>query len=146
VRYPLPAAVQLVRACHRDWPLPLLMGGLRIYLGLLKLRHWSAVIRAGVDEHFQTHKSEQDRRAILSRYEIILQNDPRPLARRLSLPLYYITGFWDVIVMWFLVQPWLKTHCPAYRGWRLVWSAEHNVLGFQPRISAQQIMQWLAAD
>ena len=61
------------------------------------------------------------------------------------MPVYYLTGFWDLVVMWWLVQPWLKRHCPGYRGWRLVWSSEHNVLGFQPRIAARQILAWLDA-
>lgn len=147
VRYPLPWGVRLVRHSHRSLPLKFLMRLLRFYLGLVRWRHRrSPATRASLEEHFRNHDREASRRAMLSRYDVILASDPRPLARRTQVPVYYLTGFWDPIVMWCLVQPWLKRHCPAFRGWRLVWSAEHNVLGFQPEIAAAQVLRWMDAD
>jgi pimeloyl-ACP methyl ester carboxylesterase len=143
-RHPLPRGVQLARHSHRSLPLKFLMRLLRLYLGLVRWRHRrSPTTRQSLDEHYRKHDQEASRRAMLSRYDVILASDPRPLARRTQVPVYYLTGFWDPIVMWCLVHPWLKRNCPAYRGWRLVWSAEHNVLGFQPEISAAQILRWM---
>jgi pimeloyl-ACP methyl ester carboxylesterase len=144
VRYPLMWGVRLVRNSHRSLPLKLLMRLLRVYLGLVRLRHRrSSAAAARLEEHYRLHNREASRRAILARYDVIQASDPRALASRTQLPVYYLTGFWDPVVMWFLVRPWLARNCPGYRGWRLVFSAEHNVLGFQPRASARQILKWM---
>lgn len=144
VRYPLMLGVRLVRNSHRALPLRLLMWFLKCYLRLVRLRHRrSAVAQQGLNNHYEFHNKEAAKRAILSRYDVIIESDPRALARRTQMPVYYLTGFWDFVVMWWLVQPWLKRNCPGHRGWRLVWNSEHNVLGFQPRIAAAQILAWM---
>lgn len=144
VRYPLMSGVRLVRNSHRALPLRLLMWFLKCYLRLVRLRHRrSSAAQQGLNNHYEFHNKEAAKRAILSRYDVIIESDPRALARRTQMPVYYLTGFWDFVVMWWLVQPWLRRHCPSYRGWRLVWNSEHNVLGFQPRIAAAQILAWM---
>lgn len=146
VRYPLMWGVRLVRGTHQSLPMSAVAALLRAYLRLLRWRHRQAPhVRQSLQEHQDFQTQELARQAILSRYDIILAHDHRPLARRTTLPVFYLTGFWDLIVPWFLVQPWLRRHCPGYRGWRLVWNSEHNILGFQPGTSAAQILRWMQA-
>ncbi|MCX8155015.1 MAG: alpha/beta hydrolase [Verrucomicrobiae bacterium] len=147
VRYPLMWGVRLVRGTHQSLPMAAVAALLRGYLRLLRWRHRQAPhVRQSLQAHQDFQLQELARQAILSRYDIILAHDHRPLAQRTTLPVFYLTGFWDLIVPWFLVQPWLRRHCPGYRGWRLVWNSEHNILGFQPRTSASQILAWLKAN
>lgn len=144
VRYPLIWGVRLVRGTHRSLPMVAVAALLRGYLRLLRWRHRRAPhVRQSLQEHQDFQSQELARQAILSRYDIILAHDHRPLAQRTRLPMFYLTGFWDLIVPWFLVQPWLRQNCPGYRGWRLVWNSEHNILGFQPKTSAEQIRAWM---
>ena len=86
---------------------------------------------------------EADRQAILHRYALISGNDPRGLAEETRFPVYLLTGFFDPIVPWMFVHPWLKRNCPGYRGWKLIWRAHHNVLGSAPRASAEQVLAWM---
>jgi pimeloyl-ACP methyl ester carboxylesterase len=147
VRYPLMWGVRLVRGTHQSLPLRLAAGLLKGYLRLVRWRHRrSPRFQESLRQHAELQSQEIARQAMLSRYDIILATDHRPLARRTTLPVYYLTGFWDIIVCWCFVQPWLKRHCPGYRGWRLVWNSEHNILGFQPEKSARQILAWIGAN
>ena len=41
------------------------------------------------------------------------------------------------------VPGWLRRHCRGYRGWRMIWSADHNVLGSGSRASAEAILGWV---
>jgi pimeloyl-ACP methyl ester carboxylesterase len=146
VRYPLMWGVRLVRGTHQSLPMAAVAALLRAYLRLLRWRHRQAPhVRQSLQQHQDFQLQELARQAILSRYDIILAHDHRPLAQRTTLPVFYLTGFWDLIVPWFLVRPWLRRHCPGFRGSRLVWNSEHNILGFQPRTSARQILEWLRA-
>jgi len=144
VRHPLPWGVRLVRHFHGCLPLSILMRGMRVYLASLKNRHPEKPAVAGqLDEYRQIHGQEDSRQAVVRRYDLILRHDWRPVARQCRLPVFYLTGFWDIIVMWFLVQPWLRRHCPGYRGWRCLFGGEHNILGSQPEAAAHQVRLWL---
>lgn len=144
VRYPLMWGVRLVRGTHQSLPMSAVAALLRAYLRLLRWRHRQAPhVRQSLQQHQDFQLQELARQAIVSRYDIILAHDHRPLARRTALPVYYLTGFWDFIVPWFLVRPWLRRQCPGYRGSRVVWNSEHNILGFQPGTAAEQILTWL---
>jgi hypothetical protein len=46
-------------------------------------------------------------------------------------------------VPWPLVHPWLKKHCGGFRERRIIFNADHNVLGTAPQQSADQIMNWI---
>jgi hypothetical protein len=47
------------------------------------------------------------------------------------------------VVPWFPVHRWLKGQCQNFKGWRLIWRADHNVLGTAPRVAAEQIASWM---
>jgi len=69
----------------------------------------------------------------------------RAVARQASVPVYALTGLVDPIVPWFLVRPWLRKHCPTLRDYRIVWSADHNVLGTGAQDAAEEILRWMSA-
>jgi len=64
---------------------------------------------------------------------LIYSNDFCEVARAAKVPIYQLAGFFDPIVPWLFVRRWLKKSCPAYRGWKLIFNADHNVLGTAPR-------------
>jgi pimeloyl-ACP methyl ester carboxylesterase len=97
---------------------------------------------ATIDE-FVARRTELDRRAAQHRLHLVAQNDPRPIARQIRLPVFGLSGFLDPIVPWPLVRRWLKKNCPALRDYQVILRADHNVLATAPRKSAEQILTWM---
>ena len=115
-----------------------------VYARYARFRHRRAPeTLACISEFVKNRTSETDRRAICHRYDIIAHNDLRTVARHTRLPVYQLCGFFDPIVPWLFVRPWLRMNCPGFRGWNLVWRADHNVLGTAPQASAEQILRWM---
>ncbi len=143
VRHPVTLGVHAFHAMHGampGWVFSLLLKG---YARYARLRHRNAPeTRAGIEE-FVARRTPADRAAIGSRYPLIARADLRPLARSVRLPVYALSGFFDPIVPWPLVHPWLEKHCPGFRERRIVLNADHNVLGTAPRESAEQIALWM---
>jgi hypothetical protein len=77
------------------------------------------------------------------RLRLVAQNDPRPVARQTSLPVCGLTGVLDPIVPWIFVLPWLRGDCPALREYRVIWHADHNVLGTAPKAAAELVLRWM---
>ena len=145
VRHPLPWGVRLARLSNRLLPLKLFHLVLFGYARYARLRHgYTAATNADLQE-FLERRTELDRQAIVHRYGIILENDLRPVARRTTLPVHYLSGFLDPIVPWPFVRSWLKKNCPGFQGARIVGGADHNVLGSAARSSAEQIVRWINA-
>ena len=82
--------------------------------------------------------------AAVHRLTLIAENDPRVIAIQIKLPVYSLTGFFDPIVPWWRVRPWLRTNCPGYRAGKIIACADHNVLGTAPQVAAEIICRWLA--
>ena len=118
---------------------------LKFYAQYARLRHRRAPETLASVAEFVERRTKADRDAIASRYPLIAANDPREAARRTKLPVYALTGFFDPIVPWPLVYPWLRRHCGGFCGSRIVFNADHNVLGTAPQKSAEQILSWMAA-
>lgn len=142
-RYPILAGVRFVRAVNRMMPASLMRVALSIYAAYAKLRHRRAPeTRASIDE-FIARRTESDRQAILHRYGLILASNASEVAGHCSLPVYYLSGFVDPVVPWLFVLPSLRRKCPRLRGWRIIFNADHNVLGTAPKKSAEQILRWI---
>jgi pimeloyl-ACP methyl ester carboxylesterase len=143
VRHPMNLGVRLAAWGNRHAPFFLIRALLVLYgLGFQLCFRPDPEQAAGLNE-FLARRTREDRRALIHRYGLIAGNDPREIARQVNLPVYYLTGLADPIVPWPLVRAWLKRHCLTYRGWRLVWRAEHAVLASAPRQSARQILAWM---
>lgn len=142
-RYPFFPMVCLTRAVNRAIPLWLLRFLLRGYACYARLRHRRAPETLSSVGEFVARRTEQDRLAILHRYGLILSSNAATLARRCELPVYGLSGLVDPVVPWPFVLPWLRRHCPGFRASRVIFTADHNVLGTAPQKSAAQILRWI---
>jgi len=144
VRYPYSIVVRFARAINRALPLWLIKLVCWCYGRYAVLRHRRAPeTLASVSEFVRRRSEKSDRQAICYRYDLILQSDPRQLAQKGAVPVYQLCGLVDPIVPWVPVRRWLKRHCPKHSQWRLVWRADHNVLGTAPRTAAEQVLRWI---
>jgi pimeloyl-ACP methyl ester carboxylesterase len=146
VRYPYMPLVKMARAINRAIPLWCVRLACWVYGRYAVLRHRRAPETLECVSEFARRRSEEaDRQAICYRYELIQRSDPRELSQNASVPVYQLCGFVDPIVPWFPVRAWLKRHCANCKGWRLIWRADHNVLGTAPQTAADQVIEWMNA-
>ena len=146
VRHPTIWAVRRAQRFSAQVPMRVVKLFCVVYARYAKFRHKRAPeTLASIDEFVANRTTEMDRRAIVHRYKLIAENDLRPVARRTLLPVYYLAGLVDPLVPWPFVRWWLRNHCPGYRGGKTIWRADHNVLGTQPKVSADLILQWMSA-
>jgi len=144
-RHPIPAAARLARGLVRSVPIKWIGPMLGIYAGVTRMRYRrSPQVRRGLDE-FLARRTLLDKQAAEHRLRLVAQNDPGPTARRCSVPVYAMTGALDPIVPWSLVERWLRTNCPALRQYKVIWRADHNVLGTAPERAAEQVLKWMMA-
>ena len=99
---------------------------------------------ASLDE-FVARRTPLDRMAAQHRLRLIAANDPRPVAAGTSLPVFGLTGASDPIVPWPWTRRWLKMNCSALRDYKIIWSADHNVLSTEPRKAVKQVLAWMAS-
>jgi len=92
---------------------------------------------------FVARRTDLDRRAAQHRLHLIAGFDPRPVARETRLPVFGLSGILDPIVPWPLVRRWLKQNCPALRDYKIIKTADHNVLGTAPKRAARQVLAWM---
>jgi pimeloyl-ACP methyl ester carboxylesterase len=143
VRHPAIFGVHCFHAAHRLMPWWLFRILLKFYAQYARLRHRRAPETLASIAEFVERRTESDRAAIASRYPLIARNDPRRIARETAVPVFALSGFFDPIVPWPFVIPWLQRHCATFRGGRIIFNADHNVLGTAPRKAADQILQWI---
>jgi pimeloyl-ACP methyl ester carboxylesterase len=74
---------------------------------------------------------------------LIAQYDPRLIAGQAKLPVFGLSGILDPIVPWPFIRRWLRKNCPALRDYRIIHSADHNVLSTAPTEAAQQVLDWM---
>jgi pimeloyl-ACP methyl ester carboxylesterase len=141
VRHPMIPAVHLAKFLTRNIPLWFLKIILWCYTIHARMREGdSPEVRAALREFVQ-RRTKQDLLAAAHRLELIAQNDVRSIARAARLPVFYLTGLVDPIVPWPLVQPWLKKNCPGYRGWKIVLTSDHHVLG-AAKNAKEKVTDW----
>jgi len=144
VRHPISPVVSVVHKINRAIPMAVLKLACRLYAAYARLRHRRAPeTLCDVQEFVRRRSEEPDRRAVAHRYTLIKENDFRPTATEAAIPIFQLSGFFDPIVPWFTVRRWLKRNCSSYAGWKLIWAADHNVLGSAPEASAHQILAWI---
>lgn len=147
VRHPWPWGVALAHRASGAVPMWLLKAACRTYGKVAGRKACDCpALAADLDEFVQRRTTETDRAAITSRYTIISENDLRPIAESCQLPVFQLSGGIDPIVPWWEVRPWLRRHCPGYRGSRIIAAAGHNVLMSAPHESARQILDWIGSE
>ena len=144
VQYPIPWIVPLVQRVNRAIPMSFLKAFCRVYAFYARFRHHRAPeTLASVKEFVLNRSQESDRQALAYRYTLIKANNLCEVARAAKIPVYQLTGLFDPIVPWILVRRWLKRNCASYGGWKLIWRADHNVLGTAPAACAGQVLDWI---
>ncbi|MBI2926515.1 MAG: alpha/beta hydrolase [Verrucomicrobia bacterium] len=146
VRHPTIWAVRLARAFCGALSMKWLNRWLVVYARYARFRHRHAPETLASIGEFVARRTELDCRAMLHRLRLIAENDPRPIAREARLPVFFLAGLVDPIVPWVFVRCWLRRHCPAYRGGKTIWDADHNVLGTAPRPCAKRVLAWMAGE
>jgi len=145
VRHPIGWGVRLAEKVAGDMSLNLLT---RLLFGYAKIARYrfrkSPEVVAGIHE-FIARRTDQDRLAARHRLHLITQSDFDSTARQANIPVFAITGFFDPIVPWVFVRPWLRRNCPGLAEYKVVFTADHNVLGTAPDTSAEQILRWIRA-
>jgi pimeloyl-ACP methyl ester carboxylesterase len=142
-RHPAPWMADLAALLTGRASLKLLKVLLTAYgqIARFRFRH-SPETLANVHE-FIARRTELDFRAAKHRLELVAGNDPRELVRQIRLPVCALAGLFDPIVPWFPAQRWLRRNCPGIAGCRVIWRADHNVLGTAPKLAAAQVLEWM---
>ena len=147
VRFPFSwglASARRICSSRATWPLKWM---LTVYPRYARCRHRSApVTLASIDDFVRRRSAPGDREAMTHRMALIAASDPRPVAAACRVPVYSITGFWDPLVFWGPVRRWLRASCPAFRGDRILFWADHTVLDTQPEAACRQILEWMRLD
>ena len=142
-RHPAPWMAQVATFLAGKPSLSVLRLLLRSYAHVARFRfRHSPETLASIDE-FIERRTELDWCAIRHRLKLVAQNDPRTIARDVQVPVYAVTGFVDPIVPWHAARKWLLRHCRSLRGHRVIWRADHNVLGTAAEEAAEQVLAWI---
>ena len=120
---------------------------LRVIFGYAKITRFfyrrSPETLASLDEFLARRRTETDREAVQHRVNLVGQNDPREIAKKIKVPVYGLTGLIDGLVAWPRVRRWLRRNCPTLRDYVVVRRADHNVLNTGTKESAQWILRWI---
>jgi pimeloyl-ACP methyl ester carboxylesterase len=143
-RHPIPWMADLAALLTGRISLGFLKGFLFLYgqAARLRFRH-SPDILANVQE-FIARRTVTDCRAIKHRLQLVGANDPREFVRQIRIPVYALTGLFDPIVPWYPAWRVLHRDCSSLFGQRIIWRADHNVLGTAPKAAAAQVLKWIA--
>ncbi len=77
------------------------------------------------------------------RLNLISDNDLRPIARATQEPVFALAGFWDPIVPRLLTKYWLNRNCPGFTESKMIFTADHNVLGTAPAEASKVVLMWM---
>ncbi len=146
VKHPWPVAVRATEWLLRRAPLAWLTAVVTGYAFVARWRFKQDPEVMAALREFRARWGEPLRAAAAHRTHLVANNDPRPLARSARLPVFSLTGVLDPVVPWPPVQRWLRRECPGWRANRVVWTADHNVLGTGTASAAAQVLQWMQAD
>lgn len=97
-------------------------------------------------DEFVARRTEEDRQAAVHRLRLIRENDPGPLARKVSVPVYAFTGLIDAVVPWPWARRWLQANCPCLREYRVIRAADHTVLCTGRAAAARLVSEWMRLE
>jgi pimeloyl-ACP methyl ester carboxylesterase len=142
VRHPFPPMVRVARWMLGATPASLTKCITVAYAKMLRFRfRHSPEVLETLAEFFQ-RRTKLDGQAAQHRLALIIQNDFCSVARSTQIPTFVLTGLLDPIVPWMFVRRWMRCNCPALREHRIIWQADHNVLGTAPQQAAELIIEW----
>jgi pimeloyl-ACP methyl ester carboxylesterase len=144
-RHPMRWMVRLAEKSAGKMPLKLTILIIFGFAKFARLRYRrSPETLANIDE-FVRRRTPLDKQAAAHRLHLVAESDPREIASQTALPVFALTGILDPIVPWPPVRRWLKKNCPALRDYKIIRTADHNVLCTGTREAARQILEWMGA-
>jgi len=124
----------------------MVLQGFRAYRAVVRLGGWrNSKMSGDADEFMRRRQAPGDIEALRHRLRLVARNDPRECAKTLGSPLYCLSGLVDPIVPWPLTFRWFRRNCPALRETKVLFLADHNVLGTAPQRAAEQALRWMGA-
>ena len=143
VRYPIRLNLPLARAFLALTPWWLWRVMFAVYLAYSGFRHRNAGVAGNNAREFIARRTPLDIAAMRARVGLIAGSDFREVAKRANCPVYLLAGVIDPVVAAWPVLRWLRKYCGAFKGHRIIWPADHTVLGTEPAQSLEQIEQWI---
>ncbi len=144
VRHPMQPAVAMARRLAAAPSPSQLKTAFRLYSRWARFAYRHAPEVSAAIPDFVARRSEPaDQAAMVHRLRLIRQNDPRPVAREVSVPVWQLTGRWDPVVPWPWVRSWLRRHCPGWRETVVVPGADHVVLATGVPDSVAAVRRWM---
>jgi pimeloyl-ACP methyl ester carboxylesterase len=143
VKHPMPWGVRLVRTTIAKTPFKVLGWLLSGYAAFARIRFRRSPETLANFHEFVTRRTELDVQAAIHRLDQIAGFDPREIARTTNLPIFYLSGWLDPIVPWPLTRHWLRKNCPSLRADKIIFPADHNILGTAPAQAASQTLTWM---
>jgi pimeloyl-ACP methyl ester carboxylesterase len=144
-RHPMRWMVRLAEKSAGKMPLKLTILIIFGFAKFARLRYRrSPETLANIDE-FVRRRTPLDKAAAAHRLHLVAESDPREIAAKTTLPVFALTGILDPIVPWPPVRRWLKKNCPALRNYKIIRTADHNVLCTGTREAARHILEWMGA-
>jgi pimeloyl-ACP methyl ester carboxylesterase len=142
VRYPLPWLALTVGRLVEALPPSLWKCIFWMYGRYAHWRHRHAPETRAAIEEFVERRTPADLAAIAHRIRLLAHNDPSFTACHLCCPVYLLAGAIDPVVLTLPVLGWLRRNCRTFSGHRIVWPADHNVLGTEPEKALEQVLEW----
>jgi pimeloyl-ACP methyl ester carboxylesterase len=143
VRYPVRWGVQFAARVAGGISLRLITTILFGYAKIARYRFRNSPETVASFQEFIDRRTELDRQAAQHRLRLIAAHDPSAVACSTTLPVYALTGGIDPIVPWVFTRPWLKRNCATLKDYRIIWTADHNVMGTAPERASTQILRWM---
>jgi len=146
VRHPARWTAKLSAWCGLRIPIALIRTMLRGYAKLAPWRFRRHPETADCIRRYIDTFTENRREALVCRLRLIAESDLCESAQKMDTPLFALTGFWDPVVPWVPVRTWLKRNCPTLGDYRILWRADHNVLGTASHAAAKLVLRWMGAE
>src|SRR5437016_8227066 len=143
VQHPLRWAARLAQKCCDDISFSLLQRVLFGYARVSRFRFRRSPETFAEIQEFIAGLTPRDLQAAKHRLHLLAQSDLCAIAQQAKVPVYALTGLLDPVVPWLWVRRWLKQNCPALREYKIIWRADHNVLGTAPDLAAEQVVRWM---
>lgn len=144
IRYPAPWLLGPVKRILGSLAPAVWRGLFRAYASYSTFRHRRAPESKEAVAEFVGRRTPRDIAALLHRLDLVAQSNPAEIAGSVTFPVYVLSGVIDPIVPWWHTFGAFRRGCPAVRARKLVWPADHNVLGTEPRISSEWILDCIA--
>lgn len=140
IRYPAPWLLSPVKRVLSGVSPAIWRTLFRVYAAYSTFRHRRAPESKEAVAEFISRRTPLDIQAMLHRIDLVAASRPAEIAQSITFPVHVLSGVIDPIVPWWHTFPAFARGCPAILSRRLLWPADHNVLGTEPVRAAEYIL------